>query len=102
MVVYQVSLQFNININYSDWNFILGVTLWAPRLESLNLSACYDITDIEILDTHELAVGLPAGFKQSKFDIDLTGICMHDAELLEYLQEHPRVRTVIYPTDDEP
>ena len=42
-----------------------GISLWAPNLEELNLRACYSITSIKILKSHQLSKKLPQGHKSS-------------------------------------
>jgi hypothetical protein len=97
------NLIFNSNslkeivLNRSDC--LRGVTLWAPRLKLLDLSASFDVEQIEILDDHILRSKLPDDAKLSKFVVDLTNVCKSEA-LLIYLNRHPRVQQVIFNDDD--
>jgi len=86
-----------IIVNRSDC--LKGITLWAPRLTTLDLTACFDIEKIEILDDHPLRSKLPADAKFSKFVVDVTNVCK-SVDLLAYLKRHPRVRQVISNDND--
>jgi len=76
-----------------------GITIWAPKLKSLDCTASFDLKEIEILENHELRSKLRDDTKFSKFVVDLTNVC-HSPELLAYLNNHPRVKQVIYEADD--
>ena len=67
-----------------------GVSLWAPRLRSLNLQACYSIEEVEILDDHPLKAELPFGFPWTRFLV-ITQNANISPEALAYLGSHPRV-----------
>lgn len=97
-------LQFNsnylTNLTIVRSDILPGITIWAPRLELLNLSSCYDISSINILDDHPLKSELPQNFTPSIFAVDLR-YCCNDRKLLKYLNNNPRVSDIIIDDEDD-
>jgi len=67
-----------------------SITLWAPRLLTLNVQACYSLEDIVILEDHVLSAGLPADFAPTRFQL-LTLNANLPPLLKASLLAHPRV-----------
>eukprot|EP00873_Tetraselmis_striata_P004600 jgi/Tetstr1/424864/TSEL_001494.t1 len=57
----------DIKLHRSD--SLSAIELWAPRLQSLNVQACYWLEEITILESHPLAAELPAGFTPTRFQL---------------------------------
>ena len=50
---------------------LCGLEVWAPRLERLNLQACYDLDFVKVLADHPLRAALPDGTAFSRFTVRL-------------------------------
>ena len=79
----------SIDIHRSDC--LQGISIWAPRLESLALRACYAMRNIDFPETHALATHLPADFKATSFDINIVNAKL-DRDTLRALKRNPRAR----------
>jgi hypothetical protein len=71
---------------------LLDLTLFAPRLQHLQLQCCYALQRLTILDKHRILSHtlLPAKFKPSNFDVDTRMSCLSPA-VKSTLSSHPRV-----------
>ena len=79
----------DINLHRSD--SLRSIDLWAPRLEDLNLQACYALKSIRIKDTYPILSGdLPPGFQPTMFGVSAVNAVL-DPHLVRYLTQHPRV-----------
>lgn len=65
--------------------------IWAPKLVSLNVQACYDLDSIQFLKTHPLKKDLPENFSCSlPLSLDVENACLGQIAI-QALSEHPRV-----------
>lgn len=78
----------DIRLHRSD--ALSTITLWAPRLQHLNVQACYSLDEINILEDHELKSDLPEGFTPTRFQITTLNANL-SPELLVELRRNPRV-----------
>jgi len=72
--------------------FLSDLTVYAPRLQSLNLQACYGFDgNLRILDRHaQLSKDLPRNFQQTKFEVVTTNSCLSNSAQAT-LESHPRI-----------
>jgi hypothetical protein len=80
-----------------------AIEVWSPRLTELNISASFDLTEVNILADHPLRAELTsddAELPLSKFSVDVTNCCNNMA-LTSVLRANPRVARIIDETDRE-
>jgi len=88
----------DIKLHRSD--SLSAIELWAPRLQSLNVQACYWLEEITILESHPLAAELPAGFTPTRFQLYTVNASL-TPELKIAMRAHPRVTFAQDGSDDE-
>jgi hypothetical protein len=70
---------------------LFDLTIFAPRLQHLQLQCCYALQRLTIVDKHPtLSLALPAKFKPSKIDVDTRMSCLSPA-VKSTLRSNPRV-----------
>lgn len=75
-----------------------SVSIYAPCVKEMRLQACYDLTNVNIL---QRAQGIPAGSaEESKFVLDVTN-CTFNKPEIDKLREHPRVKYLVVPSDED-
>jgi len=79
----------SLTIHRSDC--LNNLEIWAPRLELLNLQACYDLNDINFLSTHPLVVNLEPQFKHRVPLVVTAENAALGERALEAISRHPRV-----------
>jgi hypothetical protein len=76
-----------------------AIEVWAPRLQQLDVVACYDMSKIGILTDHALRSELPSDVTMSRFCVDVTNCCENIA-LASRLRANPRVAKVVDDTQN--
>merc|ERR1712176_234085 len=75
-----------------------SVSIYVPSVKEIRLQACYDLRSVKIL---QKAPGIPAASaEQSSFVLDLTNCCFSKPEI-DKLREHPRVKYLVVPNDED-
>lgn len=78
-----------LNIRRSDC--LSKLSVYAPKLEKLDLIACYDLESVKILNSHHTSSQLQPGTVPTIFTVNLENSICSD-RLMTYFQQHPRVR----------
>ncbi len=92
----------SISIRRSDC--LSSVAFWAPKLQSLDLIAMFDLSHVDILAEHPGWVG---GEKHptpllTKFLVDVTNsVGFGSEDMLQYLISHPRVESIQRQQDED-
>lgn len=90
------------NLDFYRCEDLKGLKLWAPRLENLNLQACYSIRKVDILNVNRKPAGFPGpeyDFKgePSKFEVNCTNCCdMPKGSMAT----SPRCKNILRPVED--
>ena len=88
----------SLSIRRSDC--LSKLSVYAPRLEKLELIACYDLESVKILNSHRLSSQLQPGTVPTIFTVNLeNSLCSN--RLMTYFQQHPRVRLLPLPNNDD-
>jgi hypothetical protein len=69
---------------------LLRLSVYAPRLQEMNLKACYSLEKVVIENAHPVLALLDAAVVPSKINVDTTNALLAD-EASNYLKRHPRV-----------